>query len=307
MLITIERSGSTAGIEMLGAELRSLRDPWGTEYIWQADTAYWGESAPWLFPVVCDLRNNQTEILGKTYNIERHGFARKLQYRVTDRSSDSVTLEAGADRQTLSMYPFDFVLRQTFTLVGDTLDILTAVRNAGPAEMLFCLGVHPGFRCPLFENERFEDYRVVFEEDEDLACPTLNGKMRLIEPDRINLRIRGRVLQLRHELFSNDALVLEHPRSRSVRLMNAWGDGIRVDFPDYESLGLWTMKTKEAPFLCIEPWNGTCDYTDEEGVFAKKRGVMRLLPDGVKTFHVGLTPLRKVAGNQHMPIENFTR
>ena len=49
------------------------------------------------------------------------------------------------------------------------------------------------------------------------------------------------------------------------------GRGLRFDFPDYASVAFWTPIGKEAPFLCIEPWNaGTLGQVGDTDLPKKK-------------------------------------
>jgi hypothetical protein len=43
----------------VGAELQSIKDVSGHEYLWQADPKYWGRHSPILFPIVCGLWNGK--------------------------------------------------------------------------------------------------------------------------------------------------------------------------------------------------------------------------------------------------------
>ena len=47
------------------------------------------------------------------------------------------------------------------------------------------------------------------------------------------------------------------------------GKGIRVSF-DMDVLAVWTSPGKQAPYLCIEPWQGGPAYADETGRFEDK-------------------------------------
>lgn len=276
MIIDLESDGIKAVVESSGAELRSLQGR--KEYMWQADPHYWNESAPWLFPIMCDLRQNQTKINGKTYVMQRHGFARNAEYIVTMRTAASVTLETAATIETLQQYPFHFVLRHRFSLTNGKMEIVTTVINNDRVRMPYCLGLHPGFRCPMDPDERFEDYEVIFDRWENVDCPTPDNSIRLIRPTDINYHFEGRRLKLQRSMFANDALVFPALRSRAVNFINHERLGIRIEFPGYRQLGLWTTTQEQASYLCIEPWNGTCDYVDESGVLTEKRGVLFLEP-----------------------------
>ena len=61
-------------VASLGAELQSIKDAQGKEYLWQADERFWPRHSPILFPIVCGLWNGKYRIDGFEYALERHGF-----------------------------------------------------------------------------------------------------------------------------------------------------------------------------------------------------------------------------------------
>jgi galactose mutarotase-like enzyme len=71
---SIRAGGLTATVKADGAELCSLRNEAGVEFIWQAGPA-WPRHAPLLFPIVGRLRNDELKHRGKTYRMTQHGFA----------------------------------------------------------------------------------------------------------------------------------------------------------------------------------------------------------------------------------------
>ena len=93
MLITIKDSRITAVIDSTGAQLISLRDAFGREYIWQRDPKYWKKCSPLLFPVVGNCRNDRTILEDRIYAIEKHGFCRDVDFQVTRQSGTMVTFE----------------------------------------------------------------------------------------------------------------------------------------------------------------------------------------------------------------------
>ena len=48
----------------LGAELQSVKDNEGREYLWQAG-AEWPRHSPILFPIVCSVNNDTYRVNGK--------------------------------------------------------------------------------------------------------------------------------------------------------------------------------------------------------------------------------------------------
>ena len=74
MIITICDSKTTASIDALGAQLISMKDASGKEYIWQRDPAVWARCSPLLFPSVGNCRNGKTLFDGVWYEMPKHGF-----------------------------------------------------------------------------------------------------------------------------------------------------------------------------------------------------------------------------------------
>ena len=78
MIVTIQNECLTVDIEDLGAQLASVRNHHGTEYLWQGDADIWARRAPILFPVLCGLKDN-TYLLDDS-NIM--AFIRKLRKKI---------------------------------------------------------------------------------------------------------------------------------------------------------------------------------------------------------------------------------
>lgn len=280
-----------AEINPHGAELKSFRDEAkGIEYIWQADPACWDESAPWLFPVVCDLRDGQTMIEGKRYVLGRHGFAKDQCFQVREHTQDCIELCLEDSEQTKRQYPYAFRLTIRYQMHPGRLSISASVENLNTRKMFYCLGFHPGFNCPIFPGEWFEDYRVVLEKPEQLDCPTLDPVSRLIDPSRVNYRLQGNAIELNHELFQNDVLILDSLRSRKASLLSAaTGHGIEIAFPDYAMLGIWTKNDALASYVCLEPWNGASTYVDEDDELKHKRLCQSLEPGRRQDYSIVLS------------------
>jgi len=57
----------TLTISSMGAELQSIKDNEGKEYLWQADPNFWPRHSPILFPAVCGLWEGKYRNDGKEY------------------------------------------------------------------------------------------------------------------------------------------------------------------------------------------------------------------------------------------------
>src|ERR1700745_1123583 len=103
----IAASGIAATIKAEGAELCSLPDAAGREFLWQA-APVWPRHAPVLFPIVGRLKNDTLRHGGKTYRLTQHGFARDRRFAWLNRTASGCRLVLHEDAETRAMYPFAF-------------------------------------------------------------------------------------------------------------------------------------------------------------------------------------------------------
>jgi len=273
---TIKCGGMTAVCSDFGAELISLKNADGKEYIWQAAPDVWGQHNPVLFPVVGRTLNNTVKIDGRPYNIGLHGFACKSVFTVREVRDDCITFELTDSAETFADYPFHFSLRITHRVTENGFKTTFEVANTGNIPMPFCIGAHPGFNC----DGTFEDWRIVFEKTEDAWAYILNEKECLCEKDREYTLRNTDTLHLKHSIFDRvDTLHFRELESNSVRLLDKNDHGIQVDFADFPMLGLWTAVGKNAPYICIEPWHGCGAFEDETGEFSDKPYCITLAPN----------------------------
>ena len=283
MDITLKNGEVSAKIISKGAELKSLVVG-GRELMWSADPAFWGKTSPLLFPMIGTLKDGKTIINGAEYKISKHGFARDLELSPEDFNGNSAMFSLRQSDYTKAMYPFNFTFTVRYTLKADGMTVTYRVHNDSDTDMPFCIGAHPAFATP----GDMSDYRLQFLKPETAAVPNYNLATGLHEEhNRRELMKDSTELQLSHEMFYEDVCYFDKINSRQVELLNKDNIGVRVDFPDFTSLGVW--QAKDAPFLCIEPWCGSADFDDCTGVFAEKRGIEILPPDGGKAFTYSIT------------------
>lgn len=277
---TLTNGKITAVLRELGAELVSLQDEAGTEYLWQGNPVYWSGRAPVLFPIVGCLREGKALAFGKPCSMKRHGIARKRTFRLLQQSEDTICFSLRADEETLRSYPFDFELIVSYSIQGRSLTTRFEVKNHGEEPLPYVVGGHPAFNCPLAEGERFEDYYLEFSHNELAELPLISPENGLIDVEkRVLWMNEANILPLQHSNFYSDALVFDFLRSRAVTLKNKYNEkGLRVDFPDFAFLGVWSA-ANDAPFVAIEPWTGISTCSDEGDVLEEKRG-MRVLRAG---------------------------
>jgi galactose mutarotase-like enzyme len=269
---TLSSGGMSAIVAAHGAELQSLRSADGQELLWQAGPQ-WPRHAPLLFPIVGRLKNDELHHQGKTYPMTQHGFARDQRFDWAERGPSHCTLVLTDNAETRSRYPFAFRLTSRFLLTPSGLEVNLEVANTGEDMLPASIGAHPAFNWPLTGGVEKEMYRLTFADDEPAPIRRLrDGLLRAAsEPSPIE----GRTLALAERLFADDAIILDQPRSTSVRYAADQGPSIEMSWQGFRQLGVWS-RPGGAPFLCIEPWHGFASPSDCDGEFAAKPGVMQI-------------------------------
>jgi galactose mutarotase-like enzyme len=285
-LVTITSGDLTARIHPLGAELHSLTDAAGREYMTDADPAYWTGHAPILFPIVGELRGSTYRLNGREYALPRHGFARRSRFESVEHRGHIARFRLTDSAETRAVYPFAFALELTFGLHGARLEVEASVRNTGDAPLPFNLGFHPAFAWPLPGGGDKLAHAIVFDRVEPSDLRALDDKGLLA--GRTSSPVRGDTLALSAELFAADALVWDELESRSATYRGAAGaPALHIDFPDTSYLGVW--QKPGADFICIEPWQGLADEADFAGELQQKAGILTLPPGAARSFRMDVT------------------
>lgn len=286
MIITIKSSLASARIDSMGAQLISLKDVNSTEYIWQRNPKIWANCSPLLFPIVGNCRNNMTVIEGSTCEIPKHGFCKTTEFQLISQTENSVTFGFDYLSVPIGSYPYRFAFHATYTLTGQTLDLNMKVINQDNREIAYCIGTHPGFICPLFEGERFEDYQLVFDRQEAHGYRRYDTADLQFDMSReYPFPGDSSIIPLSRSLFTSDAIWFDQPASRKASLVNPkTGRGVRLSFESFTSIAFWTQTSDEASFLCLEPWNGSAVCSDEDDDFLHKNHLQKLSPGDSGTY-----------------------
>ena len=287
MLYILKNNEITVTISDLGAEIVSVKYARDCEYIWQGDPTYWTGQAPLLFPICGRLFEGKYTYDGKTFEMGNHGFARRSVFEAKqDNNSVTFTLKPNDDIK--KMYPFDFELKVTYMLCSNTLSSSITINNTGDVILPAAIGLHPGFNVPLDNSGSFEDWYLEFENrcspDELVFSDTcfMTGKKRALPLKD------GKILPLRHELFSIDGVFMSNA-DRTVTLRSDKSNRyVKFSFPDMPYLGIWHKPRTEAPYVCIEPWCGLPAYDGVIDDFSTKCDMFRLIPGDKKTVNYSL-------------------
>ena len=276
MIITIESDELKVGISNFGAELHSIKDKDGLEYLWQADPKFWKRHAPILFPFIGPLQDGTYTVDGKEYKMTSHGFARDKAFTLMD-LSDNYAEFVLTSEGTMDIYPFEFDIRVKYTVEGRKVTTKIGIKNNDYKTMRFYVGGHPAFRCPLIDGEDFTDYVVEFEKPEFIEQPLLScGKRTILD--------NGTTIPMSHELFNNDVFMKSKPNSNTVTLKSTKSNkGVKLDFTGCDTIAVWSPNA-EAPFVCLEPWSSIPSINDEAKELDEKRLAIALDPDEIYKF-----------------------
>ena len=289
MIHSLQNSMISIAISSKGAELQSIiHKDFGLEYMWSGDPKFWGKKSPVLFPLVGALKNNSYRYKGKTYKSGRHGFARDMEFEVTEQNEDGITFTLSSNEETFAQYPFQFSFSVRYKLDNNRVNIIYIVRNTGNEEMLFSAGGHPAFKIPLIDGTSFEDYFLEFNHFENASRWSLS-KEGLVEDYSIPVIDHTDKLPLKKSLFYEDALVFKELVSKSILILSGkTSHGLKLNFKGFPYLGIWSAK--DADFVCIEPWCGIADNVNASGELSEKEGINTLAPgeNFERTWHVEL-------------------
>lgn len=279
MLIRIENEKLKVEIERFGAELKSIvNKSTQQEYLWEADPAFWGKTSPILFPFIGKLEGGGFRYNGTFYEMDKHGFARDMDYQVVAQEKDSVVLAIEDTAVTLSKFPFPFRLEVAYSLEANSVSEQWKLYNKGGETMYFSMGGHPAFACPLVENgvrngKRTDCFVKLYGVD-DRKMPSIteiNVSDGLLTGKTFPVAVKGGVFPIEEHIFDKDALVFASQGVTAVGLLNAEGkEYVRIEASSCPVWGIWSMPTSQASYVCIEPWWGICDSEGYQGTLEER-------------------------------------
>ncbi|EAC2632323.1 aldose 1-epimerase family protein [Listeria monocytogenes] len=280
-MIKLENEVLLVEMKTAGAELtRIFHKDTGLEYLWNADSKFWGRHSPVLFPTVGRLVDDTYLVDGKQYHLGQHGFARDCAFQVIEQTENTVRFELDADEDSLAIYPYKFKLSIIYTIEKNTVAVSYEVENTDNKRIYFSIGAHPAFHLPLTNGTTFEDYYLDFGTEENLETLCLEGPYRSGDIKKI-VDEPARYLPLSYDLFKNDALIFEALKQKEMTIKSdKTPHFVKVSFPEFPFVGVWTAKPG-TPFLCIEPWYGIADGAGESVELRDKAGIEHLEPEAV--------------------------
>ncbi len=273
---TIQNEMLTVQVSEMGAELQSIKDAMGREYLWQAGEL-WPRRSPILFPIVCSVNDDTYTVDGKEYHLPRHGFARDTKFTLVSQSATKVTYALHESEETLKVYPYRFNLAVTYRVEGNKLHVVWHVENTDNREIHFQIGGHPAFLAPGCKEGEPLKGALVIDNKGDMEClkSYIDGSHEMTE---LPLPAKKGIMFFDDEFFANDSVKIHKSQTRQVALLDP--DGKPAVTLDYRCpiIAFWSPYKKQAPFVCIEPWYGVGDPRGFKGEFKDKPYMNHLMP-----------------------------
>lgn len=272
-MITIENTKFRAEIDEHGAQLTHLiNKEEDFDYIWNG--SQWQKHAPVLFPAIGRSNQDKYVLDGKEYEMPQHGFVSDQDFTVRYHAGNILVLELAANDETKKMYPFDFKLTVTFTLLSTGLSVSFAVANESDQEMPYSLGSHPAFNVPINGVGNFDNYEVQFSgleaplkvaEIVKTPAPYRTGKEEVLSSTD------GETIKLNYDIFKPGLRIITNPGVQSVKLSSPLtAHAIELDVSQFKNICLWTKEDEDCSFLCMEPFNGLPDVLGDPVDWLKK-------------------------------------
>ena len=277
---TILRSdGLSATIESMGAQLVSVRDATGREWLWLA-TPPWPQSAPLLFPIIGATGAGTIPWQGQNWPMPQHGFAARELFEVSQAGPSRATFALVPNEAIRAQFPFDFRFSVTYAVDGMTLSTDITIVNPADEPLPVQFGLHPGL---VVTEENARESVVVFETEEEAPLALRRGHAADRGPDPL----AGRVLRIEPHTFAEGGVLFERVRSTWIWHGVPGKPGVRANLRGFPHLALWSKPPGR--FLCIEPWYGVPDRAGSAVSFFDRTGVAVLSGGAELSAHCALS------------------
>ncbi len=269
-----------------GAELQSVKDNSGREWLWQGDPAVWGGKAPLLFPIIGRLREGSYTFEGKSYQIPNHGFARHSQFQCLSHTDTQLCLSLSDSEETRKVYPFAVELQVTFRLEGTSLVKEHKVINRQDTPLYYEVGGHDAYNLGFYPGESMDDCHFTFPASVTEVHPYDMTEEVFLKENKLTLPVGDAGLGIKPVQFGLDSLVLDDLETREVSLADSKGNTrVTVRFSDFPVLALWTTASVEnSMYACMEPWSALPDGLFFGRDLLDKPGIRKVTQEDTTSF-----------------------
>jgi galactose mutarotase-like enzyme len=239
-----------------------------TEYLWNADPAFWNRSAPLLFPIVGKLRDNSFTYNGISYVLPQHGFVRDSLFELQFATDTIARFFLTSTEDTKKVFPFDFELYVHYVLEQSTLHTTIEIMHPYGEPLIYAVGTHPAFAIGVGPHAA----RITSSEPFPHHCSALRDG--LIDTDTTEYAHEKDSIELLETTFAKDALIFKGYTPREYTLHRKDGATLSVSGSHFSHTALWSKP--HAPFVCIEHWTGHADDTQSPTELSDKKSYKTL-------------------------------
>lgn len=253
-----------------GAELQSIRRlSDNQELLWQADPKYWNRHSPILFPLVGHAFNDEIHIGEKTYPMGQHGIARDLDFTFVEHETrPMLTFVLRSNDSTFRRFPIPFFLWVRYTLEDTRVVVTWHIETS--QRLPFQIGAHPAFNLPDYSDDDPIHGYLRFDCDDRLVSAGLFPGGYVDTEHTFDVPLDGNTLALTPHTFDCDTIIDLRRKVHAVTLADKQGRDLLTVHFSMPVLALWSPNGGQAPFVCIEPWDGLPDTKDYTGEFSKR-------------------------------------
>lgn len=285
MIHTLKNEFLSVKISDKGAELISVKDKAGFEYMWNYEgDELWSDHAPILFPICGRLAGGAYTVGDVEYKMNMHGFTRHKEIEVIEETDTRLVFRMTEDEATLAQYPFAFALTIAYELCERSLSLTFKVENKSDRVMPYMLGWHPGFNLDTVGGADIEDFSLEFTKGDILSHYPIypNGH---ISGEGFDYRISDKKYYLNEkEIYDIDTMIFSGMGNSARLSAEAAEHSLTISWSEnLPFLCIWKEPESSAKFICIEPWSDlpTCGRVEEN--FDEKK-LSRLAPGGIENY-----------------------
>ncbi|MFI3238689.1 MAG: hypothetical protein R3Y47_11825 [Lachnospiraceae bacterium] len=268
MIYEIKSEELTVKINTLGAEMISVVDTKGNEYIYQPSDIWIGQAKN-QFPNVAIAKDDYAIMKGEKHPIHQHGFLKIMELEATEISEKEISFSLKSNDATRVYYPYEFEFVIRFLIEGNQIKETYEVYNKDADTMYFGVSCHTGFNAG-------EGSYIDMGKNTSLIELLRPKQHNLMSGEEAAFTMEDGKVPVNVEYLGAGARILRNFEEKCITLNNpALHTAVELEFSDFPVLTLWsTADAKE--FVCMMPWHALPDYFDTNHIFEEKKGNISL-------------------------------
>lgn len=161
MLHEISLGELSAVVDEHGGQLCSVMIS-GTECLWVNTNSHGKEAATTLFPFFGHHAEQASRFFGTRLKMRTDGLIKDCDFAVEEKGQEYLSLILRSNLDTKKLYPFDFLCRIMYRIIGTRLAITCEIENHSEKDMFFSVGTAFYIKLPYEEGLDISDYDIDF-------------------------------------------------------------------------------------------------------------------------------------------------